>query len=87
MPGRTQPWPKSALCWSPTNAATGMARPKISVFNVPTICEESTTWGKMLWGISMARSNSSSHSMERMLSSMVREAFVASVTCARSLVK
>ena len=84
-PGATTPSPTAAACWSPPAATTGMGRRKPSslsmeVFTSPTTVPGGTASGKTSTGMPNRSQSPGSHASPSMLKSMVREAWVQSVT-------
>ena len=82
-PARKQPCPNSAACWSPAMPAIGIAVPKMTGSLSATTPLLPTTRGSIAAGIRSSASMRSSHPPSRRLYSIVRDAFVASMTWAR----
>ena len=79
-PGAKQPWPKRAACWSPAIPATGSVTPRNDASAATP--DEATTSGSTARSTPNSASSSSSQSPVARSSSIVRDAFVTSVTCA-----
>ena len=78
-PGAKQPWPKRAACWSPAIPATGSVTPRN---DASAACpDEATTSGSTARSTPNRARSSSSQSPVARSSSIVRDAFVTSVTC------
>ena len=83
LPASKQPWPYNAACWSPAMPAIGSARPKRDASVSAATPLLSTTEGIIAAGMFSSLSMWSSQRPSRRLYSIVRDAFVASMTCAR----
>ena len=81
-PASKQHCPNSALCWSPAAPATGIFPPNSSTSDSPYMQLEGCTFGSICSGIPKSSNSSASQRRRRMSNSIVREAFVTSVTCA-----
>ena len=77
-PGAKQACPTSAACWSPSAPATGT--PGSTVTHVPNTSAFGTISGSIRAGTSSVFSSGSAHSRARRSISIVRLAFVTSVT-------
>lgn len=83
IPGRKQPWPKRAACWSPAIPATGTDAPSTAGSLSQITPEEGTTSGSRAAGTPIAAKSASSQQRLRMSNSSVRDAFVKSVAWTR----
>src|SRR6185503_12285735 len=79
-PGAKHPCPKRAACWSPATPAIGTRAPRSTAS--PITPDEPTTSGSTARSTPNRPSSSSSQAPAARSRSIVREAFVTSVTCA-----